>query len=72
MTNAFCKTRGGVSLVLLFFRGPQRGQRAVEETEGRREDRWLQRRKGVIEGKRAVEDTEGCRGAEGPKGDRGL
>jgi hypothetical protein len=34
------------------------GQRAVGETEGRREDRGPQRGQMVIEEKRAVEETE--------------
>jgi hypothetical protein len=45
LTKTFCKifreTRGVVSLVSLFFRGPQRGQRAVEGTEGQRGERGL-------------------------------
>jgi hypothetical protein len=38
-----------------------RGQRAVEETEGRREDRGPSRGQRAIEGTEAVEETEGGR-----------
>ncbi len=67
----FSRNKRIVSLVSCFFfrgdreprgnRGPEWGQRAVEETEGRRDDRGPQREQGVIEGKRAVDETEGSR-----------
>ncbi len=53
-----------VSVVSLCFRGdrgPQRGQRTVEGTEGRRGDR------GLWKGQRAVEETEGHREDRGPQ-----
>jgi hypothetical protein len=55
-------------------RGPEWGQRAVEEIEGRREDRGPQRGHGVIEGQRAADETEGStvERIEGRREDRGL
>ncbi len=41
------------------------GQRAMEETEGCREDRWIKTGQRDIEGKRAVEETEGRSGGRG-------
>ncbi len=52
----FRETRGPFRL----FRSFQKGQRAVEGTEGRRRDR------GPWRGQRAVEGTEGCGGDRGP------
>jgi hypothetical protein len=43
-----------------------RGQRAVAETEGHREDRGPQSGQGVIEGERVVEETEDSREDSGP------
>ncbi len=63
----FAKQEGHLGCFAVF----QRGQRTVEETEGRREDRGPQRRQMVIEGKRAVEETEGSRLDRGPREDRG-
>jgi hypothetical protein len=53
-------------------RGPQRGQKALKETEGLRVARGLYRAKRVVQGRqRAVEGTESCRGTDGHRGDIG-